>query len=79
MAKKEELRFTGLFVGPKERVCDACMPAIWQHRATGFYFKWCSRCGGFVDTRRFVGVFRGLVCAPCREKSRSYNMGYRGK
>lgn len=52
-------------------VCRHCDKAIWQHGATGAYFKWCKGCKNFLKICYFSQKLDAAKCDKCRERGRT--------
>ena len=52
-------------------VCRDCDKAMWRHRSSGCFFKWCKGCKNFLHVGTFSQKLDAAKCDRCRERGRT--------
>ena len=52
-------------------VCRDCDKAMWRHRSSGCFFKWCKGCKNFMQIGHFSQKLDAAKCDKCRERGRT--------
>ena len=59
-------------------VCRDCDKAMWRHRSSGCFFKWCQGCKNFLHVGTFSQKLDAAKCDRCRERGRQGYMRRKG-